>query len=1008
MSKLNRRSGLLASSSLAALLIGGWAPAAFAAGCAVNDVGVSVGAVSNSSAIDCINIQGSTVNGDVTNTGVGVITPIGSPSQTGILINNSTINGAIVNNGTINASSSGGAAILVDNHAFVSGGMSNSGTISGSVGIVQVSSFSGGISNSGTISVAQEVAVFANFVTSFSGGISNSGTISGAGGVEINQDHTFSGGIDNSGKITANAEGIFVGAGLSSFSGGIINSGTISSGGRGIFVEDFVSNFSGGISNIGTISAASVGIEVGPTSVTTFAGGISNSGMISAGQTGIRVDSVSSFSGGVSNTGTISATNGIVIAGGVTFAPGSAIVNSSTIIGRTAAIDASAATGPVTIDQTGGLISGAVKLSANADVLNMSGGVIAGDIVGAGSSDTINFALGSGTFTYGAAYGFTGVNQVNVNSGTIILDGANSAANVTVNGGALEVGDASNPAATLTLTGSTPLDVVGGVLAGNGAVTGNVAIASGATLNPGGGSTGTLTINGNLAMSSGTVYSVELSPTEASKTQVNGSATLGGATVQANANLQTSGFGSYSGKTYTILSATNALGAGNQFNPTVTFAETSAEKIIVDGAASLSYDANDVYLSLPNYAVELALPSNAPVNAQNVAGAINTFIVGGGTVPSGLQNLASLSGQALNNAANQLAGQTQGSFAPVGFEAGSQFLNLMLDPNVEGRSGFGVAAGAAQAPLGYADQPATGPAAKAISALAPEPRALDPRLSMWASAYGGAGSISGNAATGAASANNQIYGFAAGLDYLAAANTTVGVALGGGGTSWQLGDGMGSGHSGMFQAGVYGTTHNGPAYVSGAAAYSLQDVTTNRTVSLGSSAMQGAFDANVLSARVEGGYRLGYGSLGVTPYGALQTQAMFLPGYAESAGSPFALTYASHTFNATRIEFGAWLDTDSLAALGLRWTTQGLKLYSRLAWAHDFDNEGVSAASFQALPGGGTFLVNSIKPAHDSALVTAGFEYKLADGWSALAKFDGEFSSTTTLVAGTATVRKVW
>jgi uncharacterized protein with beta-barrel porin domain len=57
---------------------------------------------------------------------------------------------------------------------------------------------------------------------------------------------------------------------------------------------------------------------------------------------------------------------------------------------------------------------------------------------------------------------------------------------------------------------------------------------------------------------------------------------------------------------------------------------------------------------------------------------------------------------------------------------------------------------------------------------------------------------------------------------------------------------------------------------------------------------------------------------------------------------------------------------------------------------------------------GTTFLINSTKPARDGALTTVGFEYKLADGWSVLGKFDGEFSSTTAIVAVTGTIRKVW
>jgi uncharacterized protein with beta-barrel porin domain len=86
---------------------------------------------------------------------------------------------------------------------------------------------------------------------------------------------------------------------------------------------------------------------------------------------------------------------------------------------------------------------------------------------------------------------------------------------------------------------------------------------------------------------------------------------------------------------------------------------------------------------------------------------------------------------------------------------------------------------------------------------------------------------------------------------------------------------------------------------------------------------------------------------------------------------------------------------------------KGVKLYGRLAWAHDFDNEGTSTAFFQSLPGA-NFLINTAKPAADGALVTAGFEYKLVDGWSVLGKFDGEFSSTTAIFSGTGTIRKVW
>jgi uncharacterized protein with beta-barrel porin domain len=949
-----------------------------------------------------------------------------SAGENGISVNGiGTFSGGISNSGTISAAQGG---ILAFDGSIFSGGISNAGTIlAGNTGIfvASFSTFSGGITNSGII--AAPVGIGVGFVSTFSGGVTNSGTISvGLFGIDVFGGGTFSGGIGNSGMIVAGATGIIVNN-IGSFSGGISNAGTISGGNFGINVGG-VSTFSGGISNSGTISAAN-GISVALVStfsggisnsgmivaagfsgiavqaVSTFSGGISNSGTILAGSAGVFVSNVSTFSGGISNSGTISAANGIVIESGVTFAPGSAIVNSGTIIGSIAAIDVSQATSPVTIDQTGGLIAGAINLSSNADVLNVSGGTINGNIVGQGTSDTINFALGAGhTFTYGSGFGFTGINQVNVASGLVILDGINSATNVTINGGTLEIGDVANTSATLTSTNAVDV-AAGGTLAGHGTILGSVVVQNGGTLMPGG-SVGTLTINGNLALSSGSTYVVEIASQQASKTQVNGSATLGGASVVAM--LATPQLGFHSSQTFTILTATNALGSGNVFNSVVTLPSvpvTSAEKLVIGGPATLSYDANDVFLSLPTFTVTLALPSNAPLNAQNVTNAINTFINAGGAVPSGFQNLGNLTGNALNTAANQLAGQGQGSFAPTGFQAGSMFLNLMLNPYVEGRGAFGIGGPAVGPALAYAPDQSSAPAANAFSALALGPRgAFEPRMSFWAAAYGGGGTIQGNGSNGAATTTAQIYGFATGIDYQVLPNTIFGLALGGGGTNWGVAQGMGGGRSDMFQAGLYGTSRIGAAYVSGALAYSLQDVTTTRTVTLaGSDTLQGNFAADVASARLEAGYRLPYGMFAMTPYGAVQTQAMFLPSYAEyatSGSSQFALTYTNHTYTATRTELGAWFDSDVLA-------DKGVKLYGRLAWAHDFDNEGNSTAFFQSLPGA-NFLINSAKPAPNGALVTAGFEYKLADGWSVLGKFDGEFSSTTAIFSGTGAIRKVW
>jgi outer membrane autotransporter protein len=217
---------------------------------------------------------------------------------------------------------------------------------------------------------------------------------------------------------------------------------------------------------------------------------------------------------------------------------------------------------------------------------------------------------------------------------------------------------------------------------------------------------------------------------------------------------------------------------------------------------------------------------------------------------------------------------------------------------------------------------------------------------------------------------------------------------------------MGGGASQMFQAGVYATTQSGPSYLSGALAYSLHDVTTTRTSSLGGFAtLKGQFDASVASSRLEAGHHIPLGGgLTATPYAAAEAQTMLLPSFAESsvaAASPFALDYASRTLADLRSELGGRFDAD--------WSLAGkpLKLYSRLAWAHDFDNAGVEQATFLSLPSA-SFLVDTVKPPRDSALVSAGFDYGLAGGWSLGGKLDGEFSHTTSIYSATGEIKEVW
>jgi outer membrane autotransporter protein len=249
----------------------------------------------------------------------------------------------------------------------------------------------------------------------------------------------------------------------------------------------------------------------------------------------------------------------------------------------------------------------------------------------------------------------------------------------------------------------------------------------------------------------------------------------------------------------------------------------------------------------------------------------------------------------------------------------------------------------------------------------------------------------------------RTFGFGAGLDYRLNPDTTIGFALAGGGTNWSLADGLGSGKSDALQAGLYGVTRNGPAYVGAALAFTNYWMSTDRTAFAGDK-LTADFDAQSYGGRLEGGWRFALPVLAVTPYAAVQVQRFHTPAYSESdvSGGGFALSYAANDATATRSELGARFDrvlmTRPDAMLSLR---------GKLAWAHDWVSDPALTATFQSLPGA-SFTINGAEPASDLALVSAGAEMRLANGVSLAAKFDGEFADGSQTYAGTATLRVSW
>jgi uncharacterized protein with beta-barrel porin domain len=403
-------------------------------------------------------------------------------------------------------------------------------------------------------------------------------------------------------------------------------------------------------------------------------------------------------------------------------------------------------------------------------------------------------------------------------------------------------------------------------------------------------------------------------------------------------------------------------------------------------------------------------PQDAPTaftsNQLGVGRAIDNFFNNGGTLPPTFVSLYGLSGANLTNALDQLSGEAATGAQQVGFQLGNQFLNLMLDPFVDGRSGVG---GADHPALGFAPERETMPpdiahAYASVFKAPPAPMPVyEPRWTAWGGSYGGSNRTTGDlAVSGSHDLSARAVGFAAGLDYRLTPDTVTGFALAGGGTNWSLAQGLGGGKSDAFQAGLYGATRWGPAYLAAAFAFTNHWMSTDRLAV--NDHLTANFNAQSYGGRIESGYRFGTPYGGVTPYAAIQAQSFHTPGYTETdvTANGFALTFNGRDATDTRTELGTRFDR----VLAL-YSNAVLALRGRVAWAHDRVSDPTLLPVFQALPGA-SFIVDGATPAKNSALTSAGAELRLANGVTLLAKFDGEFAAHSSTYAGTGTVRYRW
>jgi outer membrane autotransporter protein len=392
------------------------------------------------------------------------------------------------------------------------------------------------------------------------------------------------GGLTKIGAGTLILTGLDTYQGPTLISGGILqigNGGTTGSTGVGTSIVDnasLVFNRSDNVSLGAVISGSGSLTQIGPGTLTltganTYVGGTTvHSGSLQIGGGGV----VGSIVGNVTDDATLIFNR----SDNVSFA--------NVVSGVGSLIQAGS--GTLTLTGANSYLGG-TTISAGA--LQIGSGGNTGSVVGNITNNSTLIFNRSDVFTYaGVVSGAGGLTQAG--TGSTVLTGNNTYFGSTIiSAGALNVlGSISSSASTVQS---------GGTLNGLGNV-GAVTVQSGGTLAAGnplvapdsGNSVGTLTVNGNLTLASGTTYGAAFGFSSTSGWTFAQAAVTGTATVAGNLLADFPGyFGGYahSGQ-YTLISANGAL-SGN-------FSSVSAPGLAGTGyhIANVSYDAHNAYLNI--------------------------------------------------------------------------------------------------------------------------------------------------------------------------------------------------------------------------------------------------------------------------------------------------------------------------------------------------------------------------------------------------------------------------
>jgi autotransporter-associated beta strand protein len=608
------------------------------------------------------------------------------------------------------------------------------------------------------------------------------------------------------------------------------------------------------------------------------------------------------------------------------------------------------------------------------------------------------FDFNGNTVTVGSLSGLGGT--ISMGTGSLVVTEAASttlAANITGTGGLTMSGSGLlNLTGTNTYTG--PTSVTNGRLAVNGSITSNVTVGSGGNLGgtgtingtvnvlgaaAPGNSIGTLNVVGSYTQAAGSTYQVETNGAGRAD-RINVSGVPGTATLNGGIVTLTAATGVYApSTTYTILNAA----AG------VTGAYAGANSLYPFLQPSLSYDANNVYLTLKpgGFGAGGATGNQSAVGRvldRSVAGSSGDFA----TVIGTMATYSLLMGQAAMNA---ISGQNYAGFGIATVGNGLLFMNSLAQQMAAVRTG-----------RGGGTRVALAEACDAVAVEACDGERASP-WSIWGSAMGGMGTVAGNANAGTVTYNAG--GFATGVDYRIDPTLLVGAGAGiASGNQW-VGGFSGQGSTSSYQASLFASFTPGAFYLDGLAGYGYNDNQLTRQIvlpGLAARTAQGRTAANQFLGQAETGYRFDIyapAAASLTPFARLQATGISQAAFTESGAQSLNLSVAQQTTTSVRTVLGAEL----AGGIDMGWIER-LALLFRLGWAHEYaDTARPTTAAFAGAPGQ-NFTVYGAAPQRDGVTLGFGASTAVAAGTSIYLRYDGEFSNGSSVNSLTGGFRMAW